>query len=87
MLSRPTWPLKRQVLVVPRLYYNQNRTMSSQPAKRQRSASAAASSLSVDISEFDDIVEEMSSYDQQRETVSSSAEQDRHHRLAAGVIC
>ncbi|KAH7618827.1 putative Translin [Nannochloris sp. 'desiccata'] len=43
--------------------------MSIQPAKRQRSASVAATSPSVDISEFDQIVQELSSYDQQREIV------------------
>jgi hypothetical protein len=71
-LSYPISPLSKHIFVVPRLHHQHrnNFKMSSQPAKRQRSASTAASSPSVDVSEFDTIVEELSSYDQQRETVS-----------------
>jgi predicted translin family RNA/ssDNA-binding protein len=69
MISRPIWPLKKHILSVPRFDHNSIHNQKMQPAKRQRSASVAASSHSVDISEFDNIVEEMSSYDQQRETV------------------
>jgi hypothetical protein len=64
---RPILPLNSHIFSVSRFHHHCILNMSDQPAKRQR---AATSSPSVDVSEFDDIVQEMSSYDQQRETVS-----------------
>ena len=68
MLSTSIWRLNKHILAASP-FTHQIRIMSSQPAKRQRSKSSAASSPSVDVSEFDDIVQELSNYDQQRETV------------------